>query len=267
MKKILIWVVVLVAVGTAGITALPLAPPNSVLWVGYCKQKAQREFELLYSYFMDIATTCEGPTASRFILEELSPDLARAVDEKNAEFAKLAVKEKDGTLTVQEPEGYENDKWRVVPYHGSLMYQQVFQENAEAPELPSVVTSCSTNGFKFGPSGYEGYCESYANLAVIYRYESSDLGVMRSTPNVLVLSETKNDLFDRLKDMGTLSVRMEELREIAVLDEKTREAAEAEVASSFAADIAADEVENAVAARFSELRCRSWATKFAIPHE
>jgi len=266
-KKVVIGVVAFIAVGVAAFLALPLAPPDSVLCVGSCKQNAKRKFELLYSYYMDVATTCDGPTASRRILEELSPDLAATVDEKNAKFAKLAVKEKNETLTVQERKAYENDPWRVVPFQGNLMYHQLFQEKAKLSEASPVVTSCNTDGFMQGRSGYVGYCESYTHLAVIYSYEGGDLGVMRSTPNVVVLSEAKNDLFDRLKGKGILSARLEELREISLHDVKALEAAEEEVAASFAADIPADEVVGAVGAKFYELRCKSWAKQFTLAHD
>ena len=265
MKTTIIFVLAFVAVGTAASLALPKAPPDSVLCVGSCRQNAERKFELLYSYFMEVATACEGPGATRRILEELSPNLANTVDEKNAKFAMLAAKEKDGTLTVQERADYENDPWRAVPYRGNLMYRQLFSETTETSELSSVVTSCSTNGFKLGRSGYDSYCETFAQLAVIYRFEIGDLEGMRWAPNVLVLSEAQNDLFDRLRRMGKLSARMEELRAIAAQDGNAREAAEEEVASSSALDILADEVDDAIAAKYSELRCKSWASELTTP--
>jgi hypothetical protein len=85
-KKIAFIVLAILAVGGTTLVALTTASPESALCIGPCRSQAERKFELLYSYFMDVATTCDGPNASRAILEELNPDMARTLDQKNASF-------------------------------------------------------------------------------------------------------------------------------------------------------------------------------------
>ncbi|SLN61937.1 hypothetical protein ROG8370_02858 [Roseovarius gaetbuli] len=264
MKKIVLIVLAVLAVSFTAAFAVATAPPDSVLCIGPCKGEAERKFGFLYSYFMDVATTCGEADASRGILEELNPDLARTVDEKNAKFALLAAKERDRTLTVQERAEYEKDPWRVKPNQGSLLYQHLFSEAAETPELPLVVTPCSRNGFHLGQSGYDSYCEGFTHLSVGYR---ADPGSLRLSPNFLSISEANNALFDRLRRAGKLSGRMKELHEIAVQDDISREAAKKAVATSPALDIAPDEVDDAIAAKFSELRCQLWLTRMITPLE
>lgn len=262
MKKIAFIVLAVLAVGVTTLVALTTASPESALCIGSCRSQAERKFELLYSYFMDVATTCGGANASRAILEELNPDLARTLDEKNASFALLAAKEANGTLTVQERAEYQNDPWRVVSNQGNSIYRQMFIDVNQTPESPLVVASCSGNGFHLGPSGYDSYCEAFTQVNVGYR---ADQGPLRLSPNFFSILEGKNALFDRLKHAGELSDRLEELRAIAIQDDMAHEAAKDEVASSAAHKISADEVDIAIAVKFNELRCQSWVNGIITP--
>lgn len=258
MKKIAFIVLAVFAVGATILVPLTMASPESALCIGPCRGDAERKFALLYSSFMDVATTCDGPNASRAILEELEPDLARTIDERNAIFALLAAKETNGTLTVQERAEYQNDSWRFKPNQGSLIYRQMFSDVTQTPGSPPIVAHCSEDGFHLGPSGYDSYCETFTQVNVGY---NADLGQLRSSPNSFFILEAKNALFDRLRHSGELSERFEELRSIAFQDDTAHEAAKDEVASSAAHNIAADEVDIAIAAKFNELRCQSWASR------
>lgn len=262
MKKIAFIVLAIFAAGVVTVMAIGTASPESALCIGPCRSQAERKFELLYSYFMDVATTCDGPKASRAILEELEPDLATTIDEKNAIFALLATKETNGTLTVQERADYQNDLWRFKPNQESLIYRQMFSDVTQTPESPSVITPCDGNGFHLGPSGYDSYCEDFTQVNVGY---NADQGPLRSSPNFFSILDAKNALFERLRQSGELSERLEELRAISIQDDMAQEAAKDEVASSAAHNIATDEVDVATAAKFNELRCQSWATRVITP--
>ena len=262
MKKIAFIVLAIFAMGVTILVALATASPESALCIGPCRGEAERKFGLLYSYFMEVATTCDGPNSSRAILEELEPDLARTIDERNAIFALLATKETNGTLTVQERAEYQNDSWRFKPHQGSLIYPQMYSDVTQTSGAPPIVAHCSENGFHFGPSGYDSYCEAFTQVNVGY---NADQGQLRSSPNFFFILEAKNALFGRLKHSGELSERFEELRSIAIQDDVAHEAAKDEVASSAAHNIAADEVDIAIAAKFNELRCQSWATRVITP--
>jgi hypothetical protein len=265
-KKFFILVVAVFVAGIAAVSALRFAPSDSVLCVGSCKQDAQRDFRTLYYSFMEVATTCGGDEASRKILAELSPDLADAITQSNAVFVDLAAKDKAGTLSVRERADYLRDPLRAVPEPINFAYLAQLGEAVDASET-LVVKSCSKNGFILGRSGFESYCDDFAQLSVFYDEDSAERANMIWSPRVLILGDAMDELFDELRRKGVLSARKLELRDVLVQDIKAREIAEEAVASSPAKETPESQVDQAIDTKFKILRCQSWAALSAIQTE
>lgn len=157
--------------------------------LGACDEVRKAEFiQVSYSWMQSIAY-CRKTDAADAALEELFPELAKAVRSYSAEYASLAEKEKNGTLTLMERQLYLDSLFRVPEPFDPLW---AIRDTAAADQ--PLIQPCHQSGFYTRKAGYEfeGYCYGYA--AVEYPYSTGES----------VWKEKLNEAYRQMKSQGNV---------------------------------------------------------------
>lgn len=133
--------------------------------LGACDEARKNEFISVSYLWMQSIAYCRKTQAADAALEELFPELAQTVRSHSAEYAVLAEKEKNETLTLMERQIYLDSRYRVPEQHDRLWAIR----DTPAIDQP-LIQPCHQSGFytDYRSDELKGYCYGYA--AVEYRY-------------------------------------------------------------------------------------------------
>ncbi len=179
------------------------------------------------------------------------------IETANTEFAALAQKEVDGTLTVAEREAYLSNKLRVphlvqlVPTSSQLVgdwvesdpQQQFGRHESDGP----LVRECPSENHSYG--GHIQSCFGYVNIN-LHRYTGRSAGIGHLPPTHLGL-----ETYRELKRSGDPANLVYEMMVQVAIQAEFRQRAEEIVASLPAQQVSAGFVERRVKTEYDKLRC------------
>lgn len=212
----------------------------------------QRFFDMFPDWYAS-QTACLDPDAQLALIRSLAPSIATQIENANTEFAALAQKEADGTLTVAEREAYLANPWRVphLVQTGSEWHQWTEVDPSEPLSLHSsdgpLVRECPNEDHSYG--WHIKSCFGYVNID-LHGYEGRSPSMGHLPPTRLGL-ETYRELERTGAPAGFVYEMMLQVADQAEL----RQQAEEIVASLPAQQVSAASVEWRVRAEYERLRC------------
>lgn len=216
-----------VAVGV-GLVLLGLVSYRPVgICFGLCEQNRRETFDRIFpQWFAHEAECGQRGATDRDLIAFLYPALLSDVDSKNQNFAELAERERDGSLSLGERDRYLNDTWRVILTDQSEFHRRDIR-SIIPPELPYDTTStlirrCPENGLVNAD-----YCEDLVSVPL----RTSSKGYAR--PNALPIHHWA---YVHLRDTGELDRFIDRMEADSVRDYDLRRAAEAKVLTLPASD-------------------------------
>lgn len=212
----------------------------------------QRFFDLFPEWWA-AHTTCMTPDTELQIIRQFAPDIGARIDNANTEFAALAAREADGTLTVAEREQYLANDLRVphLVQTGSNWYDWA-EVNPSGPfsrhesEGP-LVRECPDEDHSHGR--HIKACFRYVNID-LYGYVGQSPGVGHLAPTVLGRAVHRN-----LEQSGATLDFVLQMVEHQSEQATLRRQAEQIVANLPAFDVSAGSEEWRVRAEYERLKC------------
>lgn len=216
----------------------------------------QRFFDMFPDWYAS-QTTCLDTVAQLALIRSLAPSIATQIETANTEFAALATKEADGTLTVAEREAYLSNELRVphLVQSAPTSIQLVGDWVESDPQEPfgrhqsdgPLVRECPDEDHSYG--GHIKACFGYVNMD-LHGYAGRSRGMGHLPPTPLGF-ETYRELERTGETAGFVYEMMQQLAAQAEL----RQRAEEIVASLPAQQVSAGFVEGRVKTEYDKLRC------------
>lgn len=209
----------------------------------------QRFFDMFPDWYAS-QTACLDPDAQLALIRSLAPSIAMQIETANTEFAALAQKEANGTLTVAERKAYLSNDLRV-PYLVQLVGdwvesdpQQPFERHESDGPL---VRECPSENHSYG--GHINSCFGYVNID-LHGYTGRSAGIGHLPPTHLGLAT-----YRELKRSGEPASLVYEMMVQVAVQAELRQQAEEIVASLPAQQVSAASVDWRVRAEYNRLRC------------
>jgi len=212
----------------------------------------QRFFDMFPDWYAS-QTACLDPDAQLALIRSLAPSIAMQIETANTEFAALAQKEADGTLTVAERETYLANPWRVphLAQTGSEWHQWTEVDPSEPFALHQsdgpFVRECPNENHSYG--WHIKSCFGYVNIDLHgYAGRSTDMGHLPPTRLGL-------ETYRELERNGAPASFVYEMMLQVAAQAEIKQQAEEIVASLPAQQVSAASVEWRVRAEYEKLRC------------
>lgn len=215
-------------------------------------QDTEQRFYDLFPEWRASQTACMTDAEAFESLRQFAPDIASRIETTNAEFAALAAREADGTLTVSERQAYLAHPLRVphLVQTGSEWYQWAEVDPSEPLALHRsegpLVRECPSDDHSYG--WHIKACFGYVNI---------DLGYVGSHPGGGHLAPTivGREVYRNLEQSGQTLDFVFQMMDHQAEQAALRRQAEQIVASLPAQNVSAASVEWRVQAEYERLRC------------
>ncbi|MDF2142302.1 hypothetical protein [Paenirhodobacter sp. CAU 1674] len=216
-------------------------------------QDTEQRFFDMFPFWYASQTACLDTDAQLALIRSLAPSIATQIETTNTDFAALATKEAEGTLTVAERETYLANPRRVphLIQTGSEWHQWTEVDPSDPLALHQsdgpLVRECPDEDHSYG--GHIKSCFGYVNID-LHGYAGRSAGMGHLPPTRLGL-----ETYRELERTGApASFVYEMMLQVAAQVELRQQAAEI-VASLPAQQVSAASVEWRVRAEYERLRC------------